>query len=87
MGPIADRTQEHLGQSDRAISFYRRMLRAAIDEAEKGARPLMVLDAQSAPRITGPAAIDGIGPTDDWQGYWQKTDASKRQAASWANGR
>ena len=46
----------------------------------------MVLDAHSAPNITGPAAIDGIGPTDDWQGYWQKTDLSKRKAASWANG-
>jgi phenylpropionate dioxygenase-like ring-hydroxylating dioxygenase large terminal subunit len=87
MGPIADRTQEHLGQSDKAISFYRRMLRAALDELEKGGRPPMVLDAESARRITGPAAIDGIGPTDDWQGYWQRTDASKRQAASWINGR
>ena len=45
-----------------------------------------VLDAHSAPAITGPAAIDGIGPTDDWQGYWQKTDLRKRKAASWANG-
>ena len=42
----------------------------------------MVLDAQSAPNITGPAGVDGIGPTDDWQGYWQRTDR-KRQAASW----
>ena len=32
-------------------------------------------------------AIDGIGPTGDWEGYWQKTDASKRKAANWANGR
>jgi phenylpropionate dioxygenase-like ring-hydroxylating dioxygenase large terminal subunit len=87
MGEIADRTQEHLGQSDKAISVYRRMLRAAIEEAEKGGKPLMVLDAHMAKKITGPAAIDGIGPTGDWQGYWQKTDASKRQAASWANGR
>ena len=39
----------------------------------------MVLDAHSAPNITGPAAIDGIGPTDDWQGYWQKTDAEQAQ--------
>jgi hypothetical protein len=36
--------------------------------------------------LTGPAAIDGIGPTADWQGYWQKTEANKRQAASWTNG-
>jgi hypothetical protein len=47
----------------------------------------MVLDPQSAPKVTGPAAIDGIGPTDDWTGYWQRTDESKRKAASWANGR
>ena len=59
----------------------------AIDTAEKGERPLMVLDTQAAAKITGPAAIDGIGPTGDWQGYWQKTDANKRKAASWANGR
>jgi hypothetical protein len=46
----------------------------------------MVLDAQAAASLTGPAAIDGIGPTGDWQGYWQRTDASKRKAASWTNG-
>jgi phthalate 4,5-dioxygenase len=46
----------------------------------------MVLDRDKAARITGPAAIDGIGPSDDWEGYWKRTDASKRQGASWANG-
>ena len=87
MGAIQDRTKEHLGQSDKAISAYRRILRHAIDEAKSGGRPLMVLDADAAARITGPAAVDGIGPTDDWQGYWQATDANKRKAASWTNGR
>ncbi len=87
MGAIQDRTKEHLGQSDKAISAYRRILRQAIDEAKNGGRPLMVLDADAAARITGPAAVDGIGPTDDWQGYWQATDANKRKAASWTNGR
>ena len=87
MGTIQDRTSEHLGQSDKAINAYRRMLRQAIDDTRSGGRPLMVLDAKSAPALTGPAAIDGIGPADDWQGYWQKTDAGKRKAASWANGR
>jgi hypothetical protein len=87
MGAIQDRTKEHLGQSDKAISAYRRILRQAIDEAKSGGRPLMVLDADAAARITGPAAVDGIGPTDDWQGYWQATDANKRKAASWTNGR
>jgi len=47
----------------------------------------MVLDDDAALRITGPAAVDGIGPSDNWQGYWKETDADKRRAASWANGR
>jgi phenylpropionate dioxygenase-like ring-hydroxylating dioxygenase large terminal subunit len=84
MGEIADRTQEHLGRSDKGIAVYRRLLRTAIDAVEKGERPPILFDAGVAAKMTGPAAIDGIGPTDDWQGYWQKTDASKRSAASWA---
>jgi phthalate 4,5-dioxygenase len=86
MGTIQDRTREHLGQSDKAISAYRRLLRQAIEQAKNGGKPLMVLDRDMAARITGPAAIDGIGPSDDWEGYWKRTDASKRQGASWANG-
>ena len=85
MGEIADRTQEHLGQSDKAIAAYRRLLRLAIDAVDKGDKPPMIFDVASAKTITGPAAIDGIGPTDDWQGYWQRTDAVKRSLASWAN--
>ena len=46
----------------------------------------MVLDAAGAAEITGPAAIDGIGPTADWQGYWRKTDAARRSASTWASG-
>jgi len=87
MGEIADRTQEHLGQSDKGIAAYRRLLRTALDAIEKGERPPIMFDAGSAAKMTGPAAIDGIGPRDDWQGYWQRTDAGKRNAASWANGR
>jgi len=86
MGAIQDRTNEHLGSSDKAIIAYRKLLRGAIDDAANGGRPLMVLDAKAAAGLTGPAAIDGIGPTGDWQGYWQRTDASKRKAASWASG-
>jgi phthalate 4,5-dioxygenase oxygenase subunit len=85
MGPIADRTQEHLGQSDKAIAAYRRLLRSAIDATEKGGYPPIVFDATAAQAMTGPPAIDGIGPTDDWRGYWQRTDANKRSAASWAD--
>ncbi len=87
MGEIADRTREHLGQSDKAIAAYRRLLRAAIDAVDKGEPPPMLFDAAAAAKITGPAAIDGIGPTSDWQAYWQKTDTNKRNGASWATTR
>jgi hypothetical protein len=83
MGAIADRTQEHLGQSDKAIAAYRRLLRAAIEAVEKGGFLPIGFDASAAKAMTGPAAIDGIGPTDDTRGYWQRTDAHKRSAASW----
>jgi hypothetical protein len=86
MGAIQDRTKEHLGQSDKAISAYRRILRAAIDAAARGRRPPMVLDPAAAAQMTGPAAIDGIGPTDAWQAYWRRTDEVRRKASSWANG-
>src|SRR6516225_5047547 len=62
MGPIADRSQEHLGQSDKAIVAYRRLLRSAMDAMEKGGSPQIVFDATGAKAMTGPPAIDGIGP-------------------------
>jgi phenylpropionate dioxygenase-like ring-hydroxylating dioxygenase large terminal subunit len=84
MGTIADRTKEHLGQSDKAITAYRRLLRSAIEAAGNGGKPLMVLDAAAAAKVTGPAAIDGIGPSEDWQTYWQTTDQARRRASTWA---
>ena len=75
----------HLGQSDKAISAYRRILRHAIEEAGNGGKLPMVLDATAAAAITGPAAIDGIASGEPWQSYWQKTDQSRRKASSWAN--
>jgi phthalate 4,5-dioxygenase len=86
MGAIQDRTTEHLGTSDKAIVAYRKLLRQAIEQSGKGERPIMVLDAAAAASVTGPAAVDGIGPADDWQGYWQRSEADKRQGASWMNG-
>jgi phthalate 4,5-dioxygenase len=87
MGLIQDRSKEHLGQSDKAISAYRRLLGGAIAAGESDGRPPMLLDAAAAAALTGPAAIDGIGPSEDWQTYWQQTDARRRQASSWGNGR
>jgi nitrite reductase/ring-hydroxylating ferredoxin subunit len=86
MGAIQDRSQEHLGQSDKAISAYRRLLRGAIEAARNGGCPPMVLDEAAAAALTGPAAIDGVGPTHAWQDYWQAAEASRRRASSWAKG-
>src|SRR5262245_48199572 len=73
MGVIQDRTREHLGQSDKAITAYRRLLRQAIDAARSGGTPLMVLDPGTAPKLTGPARVDGIGPTGEAAGYREAT--------------
>ncbi|HZP76177.1 MAG TPA: aromatic ring-hydroxylating dioxygenase subunit alpha [Pseudolabrys sp.] len=83
MGEIQDRTREHLGQSDKAITAYRRVLRQAIEQAGKGERPFMALDRTEAAAVTGPACVDGIGPADDWQGYWQKTHQARRKSTPW----
>jgi len=39
MGPICDRTQEHLGTSDKAIIMARRLLREALDDIAEGRQP------------------------------------------------
>src|SRR5499425_1957372 len=82
MGPIQDRTREHLGQSDKAITAYRRILRGAIEDVSAGRKPPMMLDPASAATLTGPAAIDGIACGEPWQSYWQKTDQAQRKASS-----
>ena len=30
--------------------------------------------------------LNGLA-SEDWQSYWQRTDANRRQASSWASGR
>ncbi len=83
-GKIQDRSREHLAGSDKAITVYRRMLTDAIERNGAGETPPMVLDQQSAKSLTGPATVDGIGPTDRWEEYWKQTDSNRRQAAVWA---
>jgi hypothetical protein len=54
MGPITDRTQEHLGTSDRAIVVMRRMLLEATRAVEAG----------ESPRGTDPETYRSIRPHD-----------------------
>jgi hypothetical protein len=86
MGSIQDRTSEHLGTSDKAISAYRGCYGRRSSRLAKARSRSWSLSRRRPQASQAPAAIDGIGPADDWQGYWQKTEVSKRQAASWTNG-
>jgi phenylpropionate dioxygenase-like ring-hydroxylating dioxygenase large terminal subunit len=84
MGPIQDRTREHLGQSDKAIIQYRRLLRQEIEKVAQGGKPFMFLDQARAKSIQGPSTMDGIGPTKSWETYWMEVDVKRRREAPWA---
>jgi len=71
-GPIQDRTQEHLGASDRAITAYRRQLLRALDG---GARPML-----SEP----PVAVDTVGSAAGWRDEWRAHAATRRAKSAWA---
>jgi phenylpropionate dioxygenase-like ring-hydroxylating dioxygenase large terminal subunit len=77
MGAIQDRTREHLGQTDKAIIRYRRMLLKAIEDNDAGRDP-----PQPTQR-TGPPSIDVIGPVAGWQAFWLEQDRRRREAAAW----
>jgi 5,5'-dehydrodivanillate O-demethylase len=42
-GPIADRTRENLGSSDKGVAMYRRVLRREIKKMEQGQDPMGVV--------------------------------------------
>jgi phenylpropionate dioxygenase-like ring-hydroxylating dioxygenase large terminal subunit len=83
-GRIHDRTREHLGTSDRAIAQFRRMLLEALERHGAGENALMMIGAEAARALTGPPAVDGIGPTDRWEAYWREVDDARRRSAPWA---
>jgi hypothetical protein len=75
-GPIADRTKENLGTTDKGIVLYRRLLTDAIRRNESGT--FTVFHEGS-----GPPAIDGIGPTARIDEYWKEADQQRRQRSKW----
>src|SRR5262249_3807947 len=85
-GHIQDRTREHLGQADKAISHYRRVLLGALDQQEKGENTLLRPTPEQAARLTGPIAIDGISTNTEPMAYYQDADARRRRGSSWAAG-
>jgi hypothetical protein len=60
------------------------LLHRSIDQVERGETPILVIDDAKASQIRGPYAIDGIGPTQGWEGYYRDVDAKRRQDCPWA---
>jgi phthalate 4,5-dioxygenase oxygenase subunit len=84
-GAIQDRTVEHLGVSDRAITANRRLLLGAItDHGVGNATPGLPTDETRAHELQGPQAVDMVAPTEDWQEAWRHAEAQRRAASPWA---
>jgi hypothetical protein len=83
-GRIQDRTREHLGTSDKAISAYRRLLKKSIEQVRKGERPILAVGPEEAARLRGPLTIDGISASDKMATYAADTDRRRRERAQWS---
>jgi phthalate 4,5-dioxygenase oxygenase subunit len=83
MGPIQDRTREHLGTSDKVIMANRRMLLKAIEAVQAGGTAPGVADASLAPQMHGPDTVDGIAPAGAWPTWWLERVQAKRDGAPW----
>jgi phenylpropionate dioxygenase-like ring-hydroxylating dioxygenase large terminal subunit len=72
MGPIYDRTQEHLGTTDRAIIEARQILLNAIAEVQRGGEPLHVVRDPQANRFPHLVVVSQvIERTSEWTAYWR----------------
>jgi nitrite reductase/ring-hydroxylating ferredoxin subunit len=83
-GPIFDRSKEHLGKSDVGIIRYRKLLQAALKSTQEGKPAPFVFDVATAERITGPVAVDAIGPADNASDAWLALDRQRRARCHWA---
>ena len=83
MGPIQDRTKEHLGTTDKAIMANRRTLLKAIEAVRAGDRPPMPMAAGEGADVGGPDTIDCIAPAASWEPFWRTAVAAKRAGACW----
>lgn len=78
MGPIADRSEDHLGASDAAIVQFRRQMVAAAKAVAAG-EP--ALGTRSASRQVDLASFEGVVPrTSDWRGFTARSAAAAAAA-------
>jgi hypothetical protein len=78
-GPIQERTQEHLGYTDRGILATRQRLLGAIREVQAGREPPHVVRDPAANRFDHIVVRDDVIPSGvDWRRHWEKQTASGR---------
>jgi hypothetical protein len=83
MGATVDRTQEHLGTTDRAIIINRRQLLQEMAQLAAGGPTTGMSTSEGAHAMSGPDTIDGIAPAASWEQWWQDAVARKRDSAPW----
>lgn len=84
LGPIQDRTREHLGRGDAAIVRFRLLLRKAIKAVETDkTESLLMQKGPDVARIIGPLSNDAIAVTDDWQAASWQADMQRRAECPW----
>ncbi|HEY3115897.1 MAG TPA: hypothetical protein VGK54_04075, partial [Chloroflexota bacterium] len=71
-GPIQDRTQEHLGYTDRVIVAHRQLLQRAMKDVEEGRDPPHVIRDPAANEPPEIVVRTDVIPTDvPWLDYWR----------------
>lgn len=83
MGPIQDRTEEHLAGTDIGIVRYRRLLQAAMEGLAAGDGAALPMLNRDAARIAGPLSNDAIADTADWEAASMRADRERRAACPW----
>ena len=84
MGPIQDRTREHLGTTDKVIMAHRRLLQEAMETVAQGGTAPGIANPELHDQISGPDTVDGMAPAGQWDSWWQRAVQERREAASWS---
>jgi len=71
MGPIFDRTKEHLGVSDKAVIAFRRYLLTAVKAFREGGDPPHVVTDPARNSFPHIDSIAQVVPLGDWRQYFQ----------------
>ncbi len=80
-GVIADRTQEHLGLTDRGVVAMRKQLLKAIEDVEAGKKPLLARAEQPEPLSTLRVWVGTLKADEPLESWKSKAEGRKPQLA------